>query len=142
MPVVREILSQEEFRLTDPSSGARGMALSVTTVELLGACSRLLDLRHSPQDIPFLASLMQREIVYRLPRRRSVWHLRAIATLGEQSNRTARAVGWLRANFDKPLRVEELVKVPMKVTTRQRSPDRASMRRLKSTTRIATRRRI
>ncbi len=111
MPVVREILSQEEFRSADLSSGARGMALGVTTVELLGACSRLLDLLDAPQDIPFLASLMQREIVYRLLRGALGKHLRAIATLGVQSNRTARAVGWLRANFDKPLRVEELASV-------------------------------
>ena len=35
-------------------------------------------------------------------------HLRAIATLGEQSHRTAKAVEWLRKNYAKPLRVEEL----------------------------------
>jgi AraC-like DNA-binding protein len=35
-------------------------------------------------------------------------HLRAIATLGEQSHRTAKAVEWLRMNYTKPLRVEEL----------------------------------
>jgi AraC-like DNA-binding protein len=38
-------------------------------------------------------------------------HLRAIATLGEQSQRTARAVEWLRTNYAKPLRVEELATV-------------------------------
>jgi AraC-like DNA-binding protein len=111
MPVVREILSQDEFRSTDVSAGARGMAAGVTSVELLGACSRLLDLLDSPRDIPFLASLMQREIIYRLLRSTVGRHLSAIATLGEQSNRTARAVGWLRSNYDKPLRVEELASV-------------------------------
>ena len=35
-------------------------------------------------------------------------HLRAIATPGEPSHRTAKAVEWLRANYAKPLRVEEL----------------------------------
>jgi AraC-like DNA-binding protein len=34
--------------------------------------------------------------------------LRAIATLGDQSHRTAKAIAWLRANYMKPLRVEEL----------------------------------
>jgi AraC-like DNA-binding protein len=108
MPVVREILSQEEFLAPEVSFGARGMAVGKTPTELLGACLRLLDLLDTPKDIPFLGSLMQREILYRLLRGPLGKHLRAIATLGEQSNRTAKAVGWLKANYAKPLRVEEL----------------------------------
>jgi AraC-like DNA-binding protein len=108
MPVVREILSQDEFLQPEVSFGVRGMAVGKTPVELLKACSRLLDLLDTPKDIPFLGSLMQREILYRLLRSPLGRHLRSIATLGEQSNRTAKAVGWLRSNFDKPLRVQEL----------------------------------
>ena len=37
--------------------------------------------------------------------------LRAIATLGDQSNRTAKAIAWIRANYAKPLRVEDLAHV-------------------------------
>ena len=111
MPAVREILSQEEFLVPELSSGARGMAVGKTPVELLRACSRLLDLLDTPQDIPFLSGLMQREILYRVLRSPLGRHLRVIATLGEQSNRTAKAVSWLRSNFDKPLRVEELASV-------------------------------
>ena len=111
MPAVREILSQEEFLAPEVSTGVRGMAVGVTSVELLSACSRLLDLLDTPQDIPFLSGLMQREILYRLLRSPLGKHLRAIATLGEQSNRTAKAVAWLRSHYDKPLRVEELASV-------------------------------
>jgi len=108
MSVVREILSQEEFAVPEVCSGTRGMVLGKTWVELLSACSRLLDLLDTPEDIPFLSSLYQREIIYRLLRSAQGKHLRAIATLGEQSHRTARAVAWLRANYAKPLRVEDL----------------------------------
>lgn len=111
MPVVREVLSQEEFFAPEVSFAVRGLAVGKTPAEMLGACSRLLGLLETPRDIPFLASLMQREIIYRLLRGSLGKHLRAIATLGEQSNRTAKAVGWLRAHYDKPLRVEELASV-------------------------------
>ncbi len=111
MPVVREILSQDELLTPEVSFGVRGMAVGKTPIELLRVCSRLLDLLDTPKDIPFLGSLMQREILYRLLRSPLGRHLRSIATLGEQSNRTARAIGWLRANYDKPLRVEELALV-------------------------------
>jgi AraC-like DNA-binding protein len=111
MPVVREILSQEEFIVPEVSFAARGMAVGETPIELLGSCLRLLNLLDTPRDIPFLGSLMQREIVYRLLRSSLGKHLRAIATLGEQSNRTAKAVGWLKANYTMPLRVEELASI-------------------------------
>jgi AraC-like DNA-binding protein len=87
------------------------MAVGKSSVELLDACSRLLDLLDAPQDNPFLSNLIQREIIYRLLRSPVGKHLRAIATLGEQSNRTARAVEWLRENYAKPLRIEKLASV-------------------------------
>ena len=108
MPLVREILSQQEFHLRQESADARGMAVGLTSVELLSACTRLVDLLDTPQDIPFLSSLIQREIVFRLLRSPQGKHLRAIATLGEQSHRTSKAVEWLRMNYAKPLRVEQL----------------------------------
>ena len=108
MSAVREILSQQEFHLREESADARGMAVGVSSLELLDAFSRLVDLLDTPQDIPFLGSLIQREIVFRLLRSPQGKHLRAIATLGEQSHRTAKAVEWLRVNYAKPLRVEQL----------------------------------
>jgi AraC-like DNA-binding protein len=111
MQAVREILSQEEFHVPEAASGTRGMAVGESSVELLDASSRLLDLLDAPKDIAFLGNLIQREIIYRLLSGSQGKHLRAIATLGEQSNRTAKAVAWLRENYAKPLRVEELASV-------------------------------
>lgn len=108
MPMIREILAQQEFHLREEPSDARAMAVGVTSAELLDACIRLVDLLDNPQDIPFLSPLIQREVIYRLLRTAQGRHLRAIATLGEQSHRTAKAVEWLRMNYAKPLRVEEL----------------------------------
>lgn len=111
MPVVREILSQDEFLVPEGALGTRGIAVGKTSAELLAACCRLVDLLDKPGDIPFLGNLMQREIIYRVLRGPLGRHLRGIATLGEQSNRTARAVAWLKANYKKPLRVEDLASV-------------------------------
>ncbi len=105
---VRRILSQEEFPPPPEPTDAIGMAVGVTSVEMLDACSRLVDLLDTPSDIPFLSLLIQREIIYRVLRSPQGHHLRAIATLGEQSHRTAKAVSWLRMNYAKPLRVEDL----------------------------------
>lgn len=111
MPTVREIISREDLPEPAVSSRARGIAVGKTTPELLSACSRLIDLLDTPEDMPFLSSTIQREIVYRLLRGPQGESLRAIATLGNQSHRTAKAIAWLKGNFDKPLRVEELAGV-------------------------------
>ncbi len=111
MTAVREILTQEEFQEHDGRSQGRGIAIGKTTADLLQPCSRLLDLLDDPKDIPFMSKLIQREIVYRLLRGPQGDRLRATATLGDQSQRTAKAIAWLRANYTKPLRVEELAEV-------------------------------
>jgi AraC-like DNA-binding protein len=111
MQVVRELLSREQIEVAEPRSGGPGMAIGETTVEFLSACCRLVDLLHTPQDIPFLSGLIQREIIYRILQSAEGARLRAIATLGEQSHRTAKAIGWIRANYAKPLRVEDLAEI-------------------------------
>ncbi len=122
MTAVQEIMSREDLpepeartafgtgcaRLEKRSSQGCGLAVGETTVGLLAATTRLLELLDSPEDIPFLAPLVQREIAYRILRTPQGERLRAIATRGDLSNRTVRAIAWLRANYTKPLRMEEL----------------------------------
>src|SRR5690242_16217379 len=109
--MVRELLSREEIHVADAPSDSPAMAIGETTPEFLSACCRLLDLLKSPQDIPFLSGLIQREIIYRILRGPEGARLRSIATLGDQSHRTAKAIAWIAANYSKTLRVEELAEL-------------------------------
>jgi AraC-like DNA-binding protein len=111
MPVIRELLSRDEIPVTEVPSDSPAMATGEVTVEFLSACCRLLDLLDTPQDIPFLSGLIQREIIYRILRGPTGTRLRAIATLGDQSHRTAKAIAWIKANYAKPLRVEDLAQI-------------------------------
>ncbi len=108
MPTVREVLSRDDLPEAKGQSHQQGLAVGETTVGLLSACNRLLDLLETPEDIPFLSPLLQREILYRLLKTPQAGRLRAIATSGDLSQRTARAIAWLRVNFAKPLLMEEL----------------------------------
>jgi AraC-like DNA-binding protein len=111
IPVVRELLSREEIHAQEMPSDSPAMATGETTADLLDACCRLVDLLNRPQDIPFLSGLIQREIIYRMLRGPGGTRLRAIATLGDQSHRTAKAIAWVRSNYAKPLRVEDLAQI-------------------------------
>lgn len=111
MSAVRENLSREDLPEPLESSQQRALAVGETTAGLLGVCARLLDLLDAPEDIPFLGPLIQREIAYRILTTPQGERLRAIATRGDLSNKTARAIAWLRANYTKPLHMEELAAV-------------------------------
>ncbi len=108
MPTVREVLSRDDIPEAPPSTHRQGLVVGETTVGLLGASMRMLELLDTPEDIPFLGPLAHREILYRILRTPQAERLRAIATSGDLGQRTARAISWLRANYAKPLRMEEL----------------------------------
>lgn len=111
MPMVGEVLSREDLPEPERSSHGHGLAVGETTAGLLSACIRLIEILDTAEDIPFLSPLIQREIVYRVLRTPQGERLRAIATRGDVSNRTARAISWLKSNYTKPLRIEELAEV-------------------------------
>lgn len=111
MSMVREVLGREEIHVAEAAPDSPAMSTAETTPEFLGACCRLVDLLDSPLDIPFLSGLIQREIIYRILRGPEGARLRAVATLGDQSHRTAKAVAWITANYAKPLHVEELAQI-------------------------------
>src|SRR5258707_14818223 len=75
------------------------------------SCSRMMDILDALQYIPFLGNLIHREIIYRLLQGTQGARIRAIATLGDQRHRTEKAVAWLRENYEKPLRVEQLATI-------------------------------
>jgi AraC-like DNA-binding protein len=98
-----------EIDLEGPSSIAgSGMAIGPATPPLLNSLERLLDLLSAPQDIAVVGKLIHREILYRLLTSPAGARLRQTVKIGSQSNRTARAVNWLRENYIAPLRVEDL----------------------------------
>jgi AraC-like DNA-binding protein len=111
MQMVREVVSGEDLPEPTGPVERRGVAMGQTTEGLLGASARMIDLLDTPEDIPFLERLIEREIIYRILRTPQGERLRAIATSGNLSQRTAKAIAWLSTNYAKPLRMEELAEI-------------------------------
>ncbi len=108
MGIVRDVLHTEEVRIPAPPGGTRGMVLGEVTIDLLTPCLRMVQLLGAPQDVRFFGKLLQREIIYRLLQGPQGDRLRSVATMANQSYLTAKAVTWLRENFEKTLNVDEL----------------------------------
>jgi AraC-like DNA-binding protein len=87
---------------------SRGMATGEVTLPLLTAFQRLVDLLDEQKDIPILASIIKREIFYRLLVSDQGFRLRQMASAGSQSQQIARAIDWLKGNFKQPLRIDDL----------------------------------
>jgi len=75
---------------------------------LLTAFERLVGLLADEEDIPILAPITQREIIYRLLVGDQGLRLRQIASAGSQSHQIARAIDWLKGNFTRPLSIADL----------------------------------
>lgn len=83
-----------------------GLAVSPVTPDLLDAAVRLLRLLDRPADIPMLAPLAEREILYRLLTGAQAPMLRQIALAHSRMAQVGQAIGWIRSHFAEPLRID------------------------------------
>jgi AraC-like DNA-binding protein len=83
-----------------------GITLSVVTPELLDAANRLLRLLETPRDIPVLAPLAEREILYRLLLGEQAARLRQIARADSKLQQISRAISWIKRHYADPFSIE------------------------------------
>jgi len=108
MREVAQLMSDSQLPSPKTQQSSRGMATGAVTPELVDAFVRLIALLDAEPDIPILAPVIQREIVYRLLIGDQGARLRQIAAAGSQSQQIARAIEWLKGNFARPLRIDDL----------------------------------
>ncbi|MGB7415664.1 MAG: AraC family transcriptional regulator [Thermosynechococcaceae cyanobacterium] len=98
---------------TQPGTGkkvnsVRGLFVSNANLSLIDCAIRLTQLLDTPQDIPFLAPMIIREIYYRLLIGEQSEAVRQLATSGSTMQRIAEVIKQINIDFTKPLRVEVL----------------------------------
>lgn len=90
------------------SAPERGIFTGELSTTLLDPVLRLVKLLDTPQDVPALAPLITREILYRVLRSPDGWRLAQMAVVDSHGQRIAQAIGLLAQRFREPLRMEEL----------------------------------
>jgi AraC-like DNA-binding protein len=86
----------------------RGIFTGELSTSLLDPVLRLVKLLDTPEDVPVLAPLITREILYRVLRSPDGWRLSQMAVVDSHSQRIAQAIGLLSQRFREPLRMEDL----------------------------------
>lgn len=105
---ISQLMADSHLPPPRAQQSSRGMATGESTLPLLTAFHRLIDLLGEENDIPILAPIIQREIIYRLLVGDVGARLRQIASAGSQSHQIARAIEWLKGNYSRPLRIDDL----------------------------------
>jgi len=85
-----------------------GMGVTKAPDELLDPVVRLLRLLDHPRDVPVLAPLIEREILWRLLCSKQGAMLRQIGLAGSRLSQISHAIRRIKANYAEPLRIEDL----------------------------------
>lgn len=86
----------------------RGIAVGKLSTDIQNAALRLARLLDTPQDIPVLAPIIEKELLYRLLTGPLGARLRQVVATGSHSHQIARAIDWLRGNLDQTACIDHL----------------------------------
>lgn len=111
LELARELIWEVDERSARSSATGTGLAIGPVTPALASATMRMVELFDTPEDIPILARSLQREILYRVLISPVGERLRQAVQIGTQTNGVANAIDWIRNNFTRPIRIEELADV-------------------------------
>ena len=102
-----------ELARSEPQAEAVPAALSVhpLTEELVGPLERLLALAARPRDIPVLAPMILREIVWHMLNGPQGAMLRQIGLTESRTARISRSIAWVRDNFAETLSIPHLAEL-------------------------------
>ncbi|MEI9947986.1 MAG: AraC family transcriptional regulator [Pseudomonadota bacterium] len=87
------------------------MTISPTTRAMDDALLRFVSLVEAPEDVPLLAPMIERELLYRVLQSEQGTVLRQFARADSRLSQIYRAVKWIRAHLAEPLPVEKLAGV-------------------------------
>ncbi|MDU0206404.1 AraC family transcriptional regulator [Paenibacillus sp. MAH-36] len=79
-----------------------------TSFALLEAILRLMQLLDAPEDIPVLAPLVIREVLYRVLQGEQGARIRQFAVIGSHANHIAQVIQTINQHYDRTLAIEQL----------------------------------
>jgi AraC-like DNA-binding protein len=106
-PILSELIEQLHLPPV-PRVAQLGIFVTQTDEQLLDAVTRLICLLDTPDDIPYLAPLLIREIHYRLLKSEAGLRIAQFALQGSHTQRIAQAIQILKEKYNEPLTVEAL----------------------------------
>lgn len=95
----------------EPAIGGDGFTTYPVNDDLLDAWRRMMRLLDRPVEIPVLAAMLEREIIFRLLQGPQGEKLRLLARADGRLSQIRRAIGWIRAHYQQPIQVGHLAEL-------------------------------
>ncbi|MBT64973.1 MAG: AraC family transcriptional regulator [Puniceicoccaceae bacterium] len=108
LKAIAQMMVESELPAPRVQQSNLGLAIGEMTEPLVDAVLRMVQLLEKEEDIPVMAPIIQKEIIYRLLVSDQGMRLRQIASSGSQSNQISKAISWLKDNYSRQLKVEDL----------------------------------
>lgn len=106
--VIAELLLEHAPTIAQPAPPTAALCVHPLPRVLIDPLERLLALADRPGDIPVLAPMLQREIVWHILNGPQGAMLRQIGLADSRMTRIARSIAWLRENFTRTVSVPHL----------------------------------
>ncbi|MCM2532915.1 AraC family transcriptional regulator [Neobacillus pocheonensis] len=108
---ILEVLRESEMGVDKKENPKRGMYVSKIEPSLLDAVTRLARLLDNPTDIPVLAPLIMKEIIYRVLQGEHGGMLKQIAIEGSSTHQISDVIEHIMNNHEKSFKIEELAEI-------------------------------
>ncbi|MDK2791512.1 MAG: hypothetical protein PWQ25_375 [Deferribacteres bacterium] len=105
---ISQLMADSQLPPPREKKSSRGMTTGEMTLPLLDAFRRLVNLLEEEKDIPVLAPIIKKEIMYRLLVGDQGFRLRQMASTGSPAYTIGRIIDWMKKNFNQPLRIDDL----------------------------------
>lgn len=112
--VAELLLNSASHRSTRPARGEASppaVVVGTASTRLLDAAVRMLQLLEHPKDIPVLAPLIEREIVWLIMSGEQGATVRQLGLADSNVSRVRHVVQWMRERYAEPMRIDELAKL-------------------------------
>ncbi|MGG1516837.1 AraC family transcriptional regulator [Paenibacillus oryzisoli] len=108
---ILEVLQSADIHISSKENAKRALFVGQMQDSLLDAILRFARLLDDPKEIPFLAPLYKKEILFRLLHGQYGSTLAQIAMEGSSTYRIRETIEQITHHFDQPLRIEELAEL-------------------------------
>ncbi|MFD1171781.1 AraC family transcriptional regulator [Oceanobacillus picturae] len=108
---ILEVLRETQIEARIKENAKRGMYVTKMNQPLLDAVTRLVRLLDNPEDLPVLAPLIKKEIIYRVLQGEHGERLKQIAIEGSSTQQINTVIKHIMQNYEKSFKIEELAKI-------------------------------
>jgi AraC-like DNA-binding protein len=105
---IANLLINSEFYQNKPQETSASITVGNMSLSLYYSFLRLISLVNEPENIKILAPIIHKEILYRLLMSEQGPRLREIGINGSKESHIAKAIEWLKNNYNTQLKIENL----------------------------------